>query len=66
LDAIGDLYLLGHSLVGAFNGHKSGHALNNRLLLELISQEDAWEEITFDEPEDAPISYMQPAHLTVS
>ncbi|MBV2120132.1 MAG: UDP-3-O-acyl-N-acetylglucosamine deacetylase [Candidatus Thiodiazotropha sp. 'RUGA'] len=66
LDAIGDLYLLGHSLVGAFSGHKSGHALNNRLLLELISQEDAWEEITFDEPEDAPISYMQPAHLTVS
>ncbi|MCG7897638.1 MAG: UDP-3-O-acyl-N-acetylglucosamine deacetylase [Candidatus Thiodiazotropha weberae] len=66
LDAIGDLYLLGHSLVGAFNGHKSGHALNNRLLLELISQEDAWEEITFEEPEDAPISYMQPAHLTVS
>ncbi|MCG7920242.1 MAG: UDP-3-O-acyl-N-acetylglucosamine deacetylase [Candidatus Thiodiazotropha lotti] len=66
LDAIGDLYLLGHSLVGAFSGHKSGHALNNRLLLELISQEDAWEEITFDEPEDAPISYMQPAHLTVT
>jgi UDP-3-O-[3-hydroxymyristoyl] N-acetylglucosamine deacetylase len=66
LDAIGDLYLLGHSLIGAFKGHKSGHALNNRLLRELISQEDAWEEITFDEPEDAPISYMQPAHLTLS
>jgi UDP-3-O-[3-hydroxymyristoyl] N-acetylglucosamine deacetylase len=66
LDAIGDLYLLGHSLIGAFNGHKSGHALNNRLLLELLSQEDAWEEITFDEPGDAPISYMQPAHLTLS
>ncbi|MES9833699.1 MAG: UDP-3-O-acyl-N-acetylglucosamine deacetylase [Candidatus Thiodiazotropha sp. DIVDIV] len=66
LDAIGDLYLLGHSLVGAFSGHKSGHALNNRLLRELILQEDAWEEITFDEPEDAPISYMQPAHLTAT
>ncbi len=66
LDAIGDLYLLGHSLIGAFSGHKSGHALNNRLLRELISQEDAWEEITFDEPEDAPISYMTPAHLTLS
>ncbi|MEW8663325.1 MAG: UDP-3-O-acyl-N-acetylglucosamine deacetylase, partial [Candidatus Thiodiazotropha sp.] len=60
LDAIGDLYLLGHSLIGAFNGHKSGHALNNRLLRELINQQDAWEEITFDEPEDAPISYMKP------
>jgi UDP-3-O-[3-hydroxymyristoyl] N-acetylglucosamine deacetylase len=66
LDAIGDLYLLGHSLVGAFSGHKSGHALNNRLLLELLQQEDAWEEITFDEPEDAPISYMQPAHLAAT
>ncbi|MCU7893461.1 MAG: UDP-3-O-acyl-N-acetylglucosamine deacetylase [Candidatus Thiodiazotropha sp. (ex Ustalcina ferruginea)] len=66
LDAIGDLYLLGHSLIGAFSGHKSGHALNNRLLRELINQQDAWEEITFDEPEYAPISYMQPAHLTIS
>ncbi|MES9993078.1 MAG: UDP-3-O-acyl-N-acetylglucosamine deacetylase [Candidatus Thiodiazotropha sp.] len=66
LDAIGDLYLLGHSLIGAFNGHKSGHALNNRLLRELITQRDAWEEITFDEPEDAPISYMQPVHLSIS
>ncbi|MCU7904642.1 MAG: UDP-3-O-acyl-N-acetylglucosamine deacetylase [Candidatus Thiodiazotropha sp. (ex Epidulcina cf. delphinae)] len=66
LDAIGDLYLLGHSLIGAFSGHKSGHALNNRLLRELISQQDAWEEITFDEPADAPISYMKPVHLTIS
>ena len=66
LDAIGDLYLLGHSLIGSFSGHKSGHALNNRLLRELISQKDAWEEITFDEPEDAPISYMRPAHVSLS
>ncbi|MCU7879711.1 MAG: UDP-3-O-acyl-N-acetylglucosamine deacetylase [Candidatus Thiodiazotropha sp. (ex Lucinoma aequizonata)] len=66
LDAIGDLYLLGHSLIGAFSGHKSGHALNNRLLRELINQQDAWEEITIDEPEDAPIFYMQPTHLTIS
>ena len=60
LDAIGDLYLLGHSLIGAFTGHKSGHALNNRLLKELISQRDAWEEVTFDESERVPISYMRP------
>jgi UDP-3-O-[3-hydroxymyristoyl] N-acetylglucosamine deacetylase len=66
LDAIGDLYLLGHSLIGSFSGHKSGHALNNRLLRELISQKDAWEEITFDEPEDAPISYMRSAHVSLS
>ena len=66
LDAIGDLYLLGHSLIGAFAGYKSGHALNNRLLRALIQQQDAWEEVTFDTPEEAPISYMTPAHLTAT
>jgi UDP-3-O-[3-hydroxymyristoyl] N-acetylglucosamine deacetylase len=61
LDAIGDLYLLGRSLVGAFRGHKSGHALNNRLLQELLADVDAWEEVTFEDPAEAPISFMQPA-----
>jgi UDP-3-O-[3-hydroxymyristoyl] N-acetylglucosamine deacetylase len=60
LDAIGDLYLLGHSLIGAFTGHKSGHALNNRLLKELIKRQDAWEEVTFDKSDPVPISYMKP------
>lgn len=60
LDAIGDLYLLGHSLIGAFTGYKSGHALNNRLLRALIAQEGAWEEVTFDDERLAPISYSQP------
>jgi UDP-3-O-[3-hydroxymyristoyl] N-acetylglucosamine deacetylase len=61
LDAIGDLYLLGHSLIGAFTGFKSGHDLNNRLIRSLIAQEDAWECITFeDEGVVAPISYAQP------
>jgi UDP-3-O-[3-hydroxymyristoyl] N-acetylglucosamine deacetylase len=64
LDAIGDLYLLGHSLIGAFSGYKSGHELNNRLLKALISQRDAWEEVTFDDAEQAPISYMKPAHAS--
>ena len=64
LDAIGDLYLLGHSLIGAFRGYKSGHALNNRLLKTLIAQPDAWEEVTFDDAERAPISYMKPAHAS--
>lgn len=63
LDAIGDLYLLGHSLIGAFTGYKSGHALNNRLLKALIAQPQAWEQVTFDDAERAPISYMQPAHV---
>jgi UDP-3-O-[3-hydroxymyristoyl] N-acetylglucosamine deacetylase len=46
LDAVGDLYLLGHSLIGAFTGYKSGHALNNCLLRELVRQQDAWEIVT--------------------
>ncbi len=61
LDAIGDLYLLGHSLIGAFSGYKSGHALNNRLLKELLARQSAWEMCTFEDPEDAPIVFMSPA-----
>ena len=64
LDAIGDLYLLGHSLIGAFSGFKSGHALNNRLLKALMAQPDAWEEVTFDDASEFPISYMKPLHAT--
>ena len=61
LDAIGDLYLLGHSLIGEFSGFKSGHGLNNQLLRALIQREDAWEEVTFTDVADAPISYAAPA-----
>jgi len=61
LDAIGDLYLLGHSLIGAFYGHKSGHELNNRLLRKLMADAAAWEEVSFDDAELAPISYAHPA-----
>lgn len=61
LDAIGDLYLLGHSLVGAFKGHKSGHELNNRLLRKLLAQADAWESVTYGDYSSAPISYAHPA-----
>ncbi len=59
LDAIGDLYLLGHSLIGEFSGHKSGHGLNNRLLRALLADPSAWEEVVFERPEQAPISYVQ-------
>ncbi len=62
LDSIGDLYLLGHSLIGAFSGHKSGHALNNQLLRTLLAEEDAWEEVTFEDASTAPISFAQPVH----
>ena len=60
LDAIGDLYQLGKSLIGEFQGYKSGHALNNMLLRELLVQEDAWEIVTFDDEKVAPISYARP------
>ncbi|MCZ6471217.1 MAG: UDP-3-O-acyl-N-acetylglucosamine deacetylase [Gammaproteobacteria bacterium] len=60
LDSIGDLYLLGHSLIGAFSGYKSGHALNNKLLLKLLEDKDAWEEVIFEDAATAPISYAQP------
>jgi UDP-3-O-[3-hydroxymyristoyl] N-acetylglucosamine deacetylase len=61
LDAIGDLYLLGHSLIGAYSGYKSGHELNNQLLRQLLRQPDSWEEVTFDKEQGAPISYLHPA-----
>ena len=63
LDAIGDLYLLGHSLIGAFHGFKSGHGLNNRLLRALLADRTAWEEVTFDDEAKAPISYMRPLQV---
>jgi UDP-3-O-[3-hydroxymyristoyl] N-acetylglucosamine deacetylase len=61
LDAIGDLYLLGHPLIGAFSGYKSGHHLNNLLLRELLERESAWEEVTFGDSEAIPVSYAHPA-----
>jgi len=63
LDAIGDLYLLGHSLIGAFTAYKSGHGLNNQLLRKLLDDESAWEEVTFSDYSAAPIAYMKPVHV---
>ena len=59
LDAIGDLYLLGHSLIGSFTGYKSGHGLNNQLLRELVGQTDAWESVTFKDEDVHPIYFMR-------
>jgi UDP-3-O-[3-hydroxymyristoyl] N-acetylglucosamine deacetylase len=61
LDAVGDFYLLGHSLIGSFSGYKSGHALNNQLLRTLIADIQAWEVITFDDPQQAPQAFLRPA-----
>jgi len=66
LDAVGDLYLLGSSLIGAFNGFKSGHALNNKLLRKLLATQDAWEYVTFENLDEAPITYVKPILATDS
>ena len=58
LDAIGDLYMLGHPILGAFQAYKSGHALNNKLLRALLADAEAWEYITFDKAEDAPSEFL--------
>jgi len=64
LDAIGDLYLLGHPLIGEFSAHKSGHELNNRLLRKLINDESAFEVVSFDDPKEAPIPFSGVAPVT--
>jgi UDP-3-O-[3-hydroxymyristoyl] N-acetylglucosamine deacetylase len=60
LDAIGDLYLLGHSLIGAFRGHKSGHALNNRLLRRLLADKSAWELVDYRDEVELPLTFLRP------
>ncbi|RUO37539.1 UDP-3-O-[3-hydroxymyristoyl] N-acetylglucosamine deacetylase [Aliidiomarina shirensis] len=61
LDAVGDLYMGGHSILGHLRAFKSGHALNNKLLVALMQQQEAWEFVTFEEPSaEAPISYLNP------
>ena len=63
LDAIGDLYLLGHSLIGEYTAYKSGHGLNNKLLRALLADATAWEEVTFQDESAAPISYAAAAAI---
>ena len=60
LDAIGDLYLLGYSLIGSFAGFKSGHSLNNRLLRALMADQEAYSIVTYDDPAELPIIYGRP------
>ena len=67
LDAVGDLYLLGHSMIGAFSGYKSGHKLNNHLLRTLLSNKKAWEIVTIDsESETVPIAFMPTLAVAVA
>ncbi len=65
LDAIGDLYLLGHPLIGAFSAYKSGHELNNQLLRTLVHDRSAWELVSFDDPEVAPIAFVRTVPATL-
>ncbi|GAA4363241.1 UDP-3-O-acyl-N-acetylglucosamine deacetylase [Kangiella marina] len=65
LDAIGDLFLLGHSLIGSFTGYKSGHALNNQLIRTLMADESTWELATYEDAKTAPISYIMNPVLSV-
>lgn len=60
LDAVGDLYLAGHPILGLFKGYKSGHALNNKLVRALLEQRSAWETVSFDASEPAPLTYGTP------
>jgi len=60
LDAVGDLYLAGRPIIGAFEGFKSGHALNNKLVRALMAEPSAWEEVVFDDPASAPVAYGAP------
>ena len=57
LDAVGDLYLAGHPIIGAYEGFKSGHALNNQLVRALLAQQSAWEEVSFTDAEQVPVAY---------
>lgn len=60
LDAIGDLYLLGHGLIGEYSGHKSGHGLNNQLVRAVLADATAWEIASFEDPRSAPVAYPVP------
>ena len=57
LDVIGDLYLLGNNLIGAFEGYKTGHLLNNRLLVELLADTSAWEETIYEKEDDVSVQF---------
>ncbi|HEY0202170.1 MAG TPA: UDP-3-O-acyl-N-acetylglucosamine deacetylase, partial [Burkholderiaceae bacterium] len=61
LDAMGDLYLIGHPLLAAYGAFRSGHALNNQLLRALLAQQDAWRLVTFENEREAPAGFAQPA-----
>lgn len=60
LDAIGDLYMCGHAIIGEFRAFKSGHGLNNQLLRAVLANQDAWEWVTFEEDVPSPVAFAEP------
>lgn len=66
LDAIGDLYIVGHPIIGAFEGYKSGHAINNALLRAVLADPENYEWRTFDNLDDVPQSFCGVETLTVA
>jgi UDP-3-O-[3-hydroxymyristoyl] N-acetylglucosamine deacetylase len=68
LDAVGDLYILGHPLLASFTAHKSGHTLNNQLLRKLLADQSAWEYVVFEREQDAPsaVRHLYPAVLPLA
>ncbi|WP_026957923.1 UDP-3-O-acyl-N-acetylglucosamine deacetylase [Aliagarivorans taiwanensis] len=62
LDAVGDLYLAGYPILGHLRAFKSGHALNNALVREMMANQEAWELVTFEEQADAPVAVQQTAY----
>ncbi|MHB1544150.1 MAG: UDP-3-O-acyl-N-acetylglucosamine deacetylase [Gammaproteobacteria bacterium] len=62
LDAIGDLYLLGHGVIGSYMAYKCGHGINNAIVRAVLAERSAWEEVSFEDTEHAPICYLSPAH----
>ncbi len=60
LDAVGDLYLCGHSIIGELHAYKTGHGLNNKLLNAMLASQDCWEFVTYESAEEAPISFTEP------
>lgn len=63
LDAIGDLYMCGHPIIGELRAFKTGHGLNNQLLRALLANQDAWEWVTFEEEETSPVAFADPNHV---
>ncbi len=63
LDAVGDLYMSGHPVIGEFRAYKSGHGLNNSLLRKVLADQEAWEWTTFEEQDGSPVAFADPNYV---